>query len=241
MHVHLFREPISAWTHFAWMALALPATVLLCRRAGRDVTRLAGAAVFGATLTLCYAGSWLYHSVPPEHAAFFHALDHVGIYLLIAGTVTPIGLVVLDGWWRLGLVGGIWLLAASGIAVRLLATVPLPVMTGLYLFMGWVGCATYFELASRLSHARMRLLWAGGLVYTAGAVLNSMRWPVLVPGVFEAHELFHLFVMAGSVCHYLFVLHEVLPYQAREVKAAGAGVVVSGRRVKRRTNATVDA
>ena len=220
MHECGFRDPVSAWTHFAWMVLALPATLLLLRRAGDDRTRRTGAGIFGATLFLCYAGSWLFHSVPCEHAAFFHALDHVGIYLLIAGTVTPIGLVVLDGWWRVGLVGGIWLLATAGIALRLLTDVPMPVMTGLYLFMGWVGGLAYFELARRLSHARLQLLWAGGVLYSVGAILNGMRWPTLLPGVFEAHELFHLFVMAGSACHFFFVLDVVLPYR-RPIQASG--------------------
>jgi hemolysin III len=217
-----FREPISAWTHFTWMVLAFPAAWPLWRRAGSDPLKRVGAAVFAAGLVACYAGSWLYHSVPAGAVAPFHLLDHVGIYLLIAGTVTPIGLVVLDGWWRRALVGGIWALAFAGIALRLAVTLPIPVLTGFYLFMGWVGCATYCELARRLSRAGLRPLWVGGVCYSVGAVINGVGWPALAPGVFGAHELFHLWVMAGSACHYWFILAAVLPYRAGEAAPAPA-------------------
>ena len=92
-------------------------------------------------------------------------------------------------------------------------------MTALYLFMGWVGCLTYCELARRLTHAGVRPLWVGGVLLHHRGVLNGAQWPVLVPGVFEAHELFHLFVMAGSAWHYVFITRVVLPY--RRPAAAG--------------------
>src|SRR5205823_4671285 len=77
----------------------------------------------------------------------------------------------------------------------------------------WVGCITYFEMARQLSHAALRSVWLGGLFYSIGAVLNVLHWPNLVPGVFGAHEVFHLFVMAGSLCHYYFMLAVVVPYR----------------------------
>src|SRR5690242_18362434 len=129
MQGFLFREPISAWTHFTWMALAVPAAWPLWRRAGPDPLKRAGAAAFALGLLICYSGSGLFHAVPAPATAPFQLLDHVVIYLLIAGTVTPIGLVVLDGWWRRGLVGGIWALAFAGIAIRLTFSPPVGVLT----------------------------------------------------------------------------------------------------------------
>jgi hemolysin III len=215
-----FREPVSAWTHFVWLAAAVPALIPLWRAAGRDPLKRRGAMVFGGSLVFCSAGSFLFHSVPTEFVAFFRAMDHIGIFLLIAGTVTPIGLVVLDGRWRLALVGGIWTLAFFGVSLRVGGQPPIEVMTALYLFMGWVGCLTYCELARRLTHAGLRPLWVGGLFYTAGAAINSALWPNLAPGVFESHELFHLFVMAGSACHFLFITRVVLPYHRPVAQAA---------------------
>jgi hemolysin III len=207
------REPVSAWTHFAWMVLAIPATWALWRLNRGCALKRIGGVVFGLTLGLCYASSWLFHSVPPALAGPFATLDHIGITLFIAGTVTPIALVVLEGRWRWGLLAGIWALALGGAALRLTMHPSIVQLTGYYLFMGWVGLLMYFELARRLSHAAVRPIWIGGLCYSVGAIINGLHWPVLAPGVFGSHEVFHLFVMAGSACHYWFMLSTLVPYQ----------------------------
>jgi hemolysin III len=216
------REPVSAWTHFAWLIVALPALCVLWRLSGGSLYKRVGGAIFSLTLALCFTGSWLYHSVPADLARPFATLDHIGIYLFIAGTTTPIALVLLSGWWRRGLLALIWGLALAGVTVRLSVRPTVLQLTGFYLVMGWVGLATYFELARRLSHAALRPLWLGALCYSVGAVLNGLDWPVIVPGVFEAHEVFHLFVMAGSACHYVFMLCAVIPYQELVVAASPA-------------------
>jgi hemolysin III len=195
------------------MLLAIPATYLLWRRGRGDLLRSVSLLIFGLGLICCYGGSWLYHSVPEPLAPTFAILDHVGIHLLIAATVTPIGVIVLRGWWRLTMVGGIWLLALAGIAARIAFKPTMSELTAFYLFLGWVGCAAYFELARRLTHAQIRWVWLGGLFYSAGAVINSLHWFDFDPGVFGFHEVFHLFVMAGSACHYWFMLTVVAPYR----------------------------
>jgi hemolysin III len=208
-----FRDPVSAWTHGLWMVLCLPATWLLWQRSRGNWVKQIGLLIFGLGLVLCFGGSFLYHAVPAEGSEPFGALDHIGIYVLIAATCTPIGLVVLRGWWRAGLLVTVWLMAAAGVTLRLVTELPLPVRTGFYLLMGWIGCVTYFELVRRLSHRKVGPIWQGGLLYTIGAVFNLCDWPVLVPGVFEAHDLFHLFVMAGSLCHYHFMLSVLVPHR----------------------------
>src|SRR5262249_20522320 len=151
-------------------------------------------------------GSWLYHSVAASSVPLCVRLDYIGIYLLIAGTYTPVVLVVLSGRMRWSMLSLIWLLGAIGITLRACA-VPLSdgLSTGLYILMGWVSLLAYFELARRLSHRAMCLLWIGGLIYSGGAVLNVLHWPTLWPGVFGAHELYHLFVMLASLCHFVFM------------------------------------
>jgi hemolysin III len=214
MDVVHFREPVSAGTHFLWMVLSLPGTLVLWRLSRGDVLKRVGVLVFGASLVSCYAGSWLYHSVPKGMEGPFNTFDHIGIYLLIAGTVTPIALVVLSGWRRVGLLGLIWGIAALGITLRLTTHMTILQMTVLYVFMGWVGCTMYFELARRLSARKVKPLILGGIFYTVGAIINGAHWPLPSPSPFGYHELFHLFVMTGTLYHYYFMMRAVLPYQA---------------------------
>jgi hemolysin III len=213
MDAIVIREPVSAGTHFLWMILSLPGTLVLWRLCRGDRLKRIGVAIFGLTLMLCYAGSWLFHSVPNDISAPFATLDHIGIYLLIAGTVTPIALVVLRGWWRIGLLSSIWTLALVGIVLRLTAHLSISLLTGLYLVMGWVGLSMYFELVRRLSRPKVGLILLGGAFYTLGAIINGFKWPMIDPPLFGAHELFHLFVMAGSLFHYYFMLSAVLPFK----------------------------
>ena len=112
------REPVNALTHLGAMFAAIPAAAFLLRMAWGDRVKFYGMLVYSCSLILCFAGSGLFHAVPEAYSEPFGLLDHIGIYLLIAGTVTPIGLIVLHGRWRVALVGGIWLLAATGIVER---------------------------------------------------------------------------------------------------------------------------
>jgi hemolysin III len=220
-----FREPVSAWTHFLWLILAFPGTWLLWRRSRGDRLKQLAMLLFGLGLVLCYGGSWSFHAVRLSERSIqrFNTLDHIGIYVLIAGSATPIALVILRGRWRRYLMLVIWLLAVVGIVLCLTPLeIPILVSTILYVVMGWIGCVTYFELASRLSHAAVRPVWIGGLMYTIGAVLNVRGWPTIMPGVFEAHEVFHLFVMGGSACHYWFMFRVVAPYHRTTSEAISA-------------------
>ena len=227
------REPVSAWTHGAWLLLSLPCTLLLWRAGRGDLLKQLGFLAFGLGLVACYAGSTLYHGVrlPARQVAWFATLDFIGVYLLIAGTVTPVALVVLRGRWRWGLLTSTWLLAAGGIGLRL-ASAPMSrfVSTAIYLGMGWAVALAYFELVRTLSHRAVLPAVLGGLLYSTGAVLNHANWPPLWPGRFSAHDLFHLFVMAGTLSHFWFLLRVVAPFERRLAgtaaeEADGAGAV----------------
>jgi hemolysin III len=189
--------------------------VLLWRLSRGERLKQIGFLVFGLSLTACYAGSTLYHGarLPEAQLDDLERLDFIGVYLLIAGTLTPVALVVLRGRWRWGMLSLVWLVAAVGIGLRV-AAVPLSrfVSTGIYLGMGWLVLLCYFELGQILSHRALFLVALGGVLYSVGAVLNHVHWPTLWPGVFSAHELFHLFVMAGTGCHLLFMFKVVVPF-----------------------------
>lgn len=198
------------------MFAAIPATAFLLRMAWGDRVKFYGLLVYCCSLILCFAGSGVYHSVPKAYEDPFGLADHIGIFLLIAGTVTPVGLVVLHGRLRVALVTGIWLLATIGIVTRLFGEPPLWVRTSFYLGMGWIGCTMYFQLVRRLSHTKVVTLWLGGLFYSIGATIN-MTWdhfpPQLSSILFSPHAVFHVFVIAGAATQYYFMVAILIPYR----------------------------
>ncbi len=132
---------------------------------------------------------------------------------MIAGTYTPIAVCLMRGWWRKCTLAAVWGVAVTATFViasgRHFSTA---LATGLYLAMGWGAVVCYFEVARDVTHRALLPVVGGGLFYSVGAVLNLLRWPVFYPGFFEAHELFHMFVLAGSLAHYIFILKVAVPF-----------------------------
>jgi hemolysin III len=209
------REPVNAWSHGLWLLLVLPGSWLLWRRSGGDRVKRLSLLIYGLSLVFCSAASTLFHGVQPARyrVATFALLDYLGIYFLIAGSYTAIAGNLLRGRWRRGVLALVWAWAVAGSLLHLAwTTLPLWLSTGLYLSMGWVSIFCYFEVARRLSHRVLFPVLVGGVLYSVGAVFNLLHRPVLWPGVFQAHELFHLFVVAGSLVHFWFVLTVVVPF-----------------------------
>jgi hemolysin III len=167
-------------------------------------------------MVLLYAASGTYHAVlmPKSSAAVqtLRRLDHSAIYVLIAGTYTPTFAVLLSGRLRRALLGLVWALAGLGIAAKWLFPIaPEALTVGLYLALGWLAV---IPAAALTRAAGWGMLWgaAGGLCYTAGAVCELLKWPVIVPGLVGWHEVFHLLDMAGTGFHILFMIRCVVPY-----------------------------
>jgi hemolysin III len=197
------------------MVLALPGSLFLWRLSRGDRAKQISLLIFGLGLVGCYGGSMLYHSVrlPETDIALCETLDHIGIYLLIAGSYTPIAFTMLQGRWKWGSLTMVWLLALVGIVLRSVCwDIPAWLYTGLYLAMGWGAVFCFFELARAISPRALVPLVLGGAFYSIGALMNLAKWPVLWPNVVGAHELFHLFVMAGSLAHFLFMVQWVVPF-----------------------------
>jgi hemolysin III len=213
-----FREPVSAWSHCTGLVLALPGTLLLWRRSGSDHGKRLSLLVYGLSLAFCYSASTLYHGVrlPAARIAAFARLDSVGIFALIAGSYTPLAWCLMRGQWRRGTLTVVWIVAATATVLIAAGRHFSPILsTSIYLGMGWGVVACYAEIAQVVSHRALRPIIVGGLSYSVGAVLNLMRWPELWPGTFGTHELFHLFVLVGSLAHYRFILKVVVPFAGR--------------------------
>jgi hemolysin III len=210
------REPLSTWSHGLWLVMAVPGTLWLWKRSGGDRARQISLLIYGLSLGYCAAASTLYHGarLAEEWIATFARLDHVGIYLLIAGSYTGMAWTLLSGRFRTNILALVWLWAAAG-SVLHLAGIALPpwLSTGLYLAMGWGSLVCYYELTRRLAPSALLPIPLGGVLYSLGAGINLLGQPILWPGVFEAHEMFHLFVVAGSAVHFRFVLGVVAPFE----------------------------
>jgi hemolysin III len=215
MNAFDFREPFSAWTHFAGLMLAVPGTLILLGRSDGEPGKRLSLLVYGLSLIFCYAASTLYHGVrlPAEGLAAFIRMDSVGIFALIAGSYTPLAWNLMRGRWRAWTLIAVWGTAVTAIA--LIASgrhFSSAVGTCVYLGMGWGVVVFYARIARVVSHRALRLVVLGGLFYSVGAVLNLLHWPALWPGIFSVHDLFHLFVMAGSLAHFWFILKVVVPF-----------------------------
>lgn len=202
-------ELASAVTHgVGAMAALIGGSVLIALAAvNGDGRQLAGAIVFAACLLLLYMTSTLYHAVrQPLAKARLKVFDHCAIYLLIAATYTPFTLITLRGglgWW---LFGGIWTLALAGVVFKLFYTGRFKLLsTLLYVAMGWLAVLAIKPLLAALDNWSMAWLLAGGIAYTLGTVFYHRQSPRY------SHAIWHLFVIAGSVCHYIAVLSLVLP------------------------------
>jgi hemolysin III len=193
---------VSHGIGFLLAVASLPILVHFAAQRGGAVNVVA-ASVFSATMILLYLVSALYHAMPPGLAKhWLNRLDHAAIYLFIAGSYTPFVLGVLRGGWGWTLFGVVWACAALGIAAKLFNRLKHPLWsTGLYVAMGWVAVIAIEPMTERMAGTGLAWLLAGGLSYTAGAIVflfdSKLRY---------AHFVWHLFVMGGSTCHFFAAL-----------------------------------
>ena len=200
-------ERFNGISHLIGAVLALAGLALLVASAARqaDAWKIVSFSLYGATLFLLYGFSTLYHSLRGRAKAIFRRLDHLAIYLLIAGTYTPFALVTLRGGWGWSLFGVIWGLAIAGMLLEYLPRQGpriLPVV--IYLLMGWLALIALRPLMQALAPAGLAWLVAGGLFYTVGVLFYALDARLR-----HAHGVWHLFVLAGSVSHYFAVLFYV--------------------------------
>lgn len=210
------REPGSAITHFIAMIMAVfAATPLLIKAAlSSSAVTLTAMSIFILSMILLYGASTTYHSLNLSGKAlcFFRKLDHMMIFVLIAGSYTPVCLIVLGGKIGYTLLAIVWGIALFGMILKMFwITCPKWFSSLIYIAMGWVCLAVFGTLWDVLPHTAFLWLLAGGIIYTVGGVIYAMKLPVLNNKFkyFGSHELFHLFVMGGSICHFIFMYHYV--------------------------------
>jgi len=208
------REPISGLTHLVGVLLALVALVVLLTTAAGSADQVVAFGIFGHSLIALYGASALYHLLPVSASAIarLRRLDHMTIFILIAGTYTPICVLALEGGWRAGLLALIWTPALCGVVLKILwMDAPRWLSVGVCLAMGWVALIAASAIFRAIPSGGIAWILVGGLVYSVGALIYGLKRPNLVPGIFGFHELWHLFVMAGSACHFWVMLRYIAP------------------------------
>lgn len=213
----IFREPFNAISHMTGAAASIAGLTLLvvfsCLKAG--AWHIVSFSIFGGTLVLMYASSSLYHglNLSEKGLTLMRKLDHIMIFMVIAGSYTPICLVALRGAWGWSIFGTVWGIAVTGIFLKIFfMNAPRWISTLIYLVMGWICIVAIYPIIKALDPGALAWLASGGVCYTAGAVIYALKSPDPFPEFLGFHGIWHLLVMCGSFCHF-WMAFKYLMYQ----------------------------
>lgn len=211
------QNPVRGFLHGSAALGSVIGLWMLLDRAGSRPAAVTGALIFGLALLLMFTVSSLYHSIPWSQTwkRRFQKLDHAMIYLVVAGTFTPIAIASLQGSALVVALGLIWVLAAGGILLKtVLPEVKTPLSVTLQMIMGWLAVIWIPQIYTELGLWAVALIAIGGLCYTLGVVIFTTKKPKLFPRAFSHHEVFHVLVVAGSSFHFAAILLYAIPATA---------------------------
>lgn len=207
------REPFNAVSHGLGVLGAIAGLVYLVYRAESGLATLA-MAVYGGSLVALFLASTLYHGVPADRRVrrILRRVDHVAIFLLIAGTYTPVTLLALSPGWGWSIFGVVWGLTIVGIVAKVVyVDIPRWANAVIYLAMSWTALVAVEPMIEVFPWGGLAWLLGGGVAYTLGAIIYAVEWPDPLPDYVGAHGLWHVFVLAGSALHYVFIAGYVPP------------------------------
>jgi len=206
--VEKLRDPISGLSHLAAAAAALAGLGWLLYLGRNNLAKEAALLIYGISLVAMFSASATYHLVKagPEIILRLRKLDHSAIFLLIAGTYTPICLYFFNGFFQWGLPAIVWLMAISGVTIKMfMIKAPRWITAGIYLVMGWLCIMAVGQMVTTMPAAAIIWLIMGGLFYSVGAVVYITKKPDFYPSVFGFHELWHIFVILGALAHFILI------------------------------------
>lgn len=203
-----FRDPVSGLIHFFSAVLALIGLVLLLVLTRGEGLKQFSMAIYGGSLVTLFSASAAYHLANPSEITLLRLrkFDHSAIYILIAGTYTPICINFFNGWLRWGFLALVWGIALAGVIVKLFViNAPRWVTAGVYLVMGWMAVLVIKPMLQSMPAAALWWMLAGGLTYSIGAVIYITKKLDFLPGVFGFHEVWHVFVSLAALCHFVMI------------------------------------
>lgn len=206
-----FSDPLSSWTHLLAALAALVVGLILMRKGRGNTPRMISLGVFTFTMVFLFSMSGVFHLLDHDGdaRAVLRRLDHAAIWTMIAGTFTPIHVILFRGAWRWGVLVGVWTVAITALTLEVIFfdSIPEWLILSLFLGLGWFGFFSFTHFRRQYDHPSVKFLVLGGLAYSIGAIIDFSKWPILIPGVLGPHEIFHLFVIAGAGFHACFVYH----------------------------------
>ena len=203
------KEPVNAWTHLITFLAAVAGLIFIVVMTRADLARLIVMTIYGTSVITLFGASALYHWVKttPARELLLKKIDHVSIFFLIAGSYTPVFFFALAGAWRWAMLGAVWGVAIAGMLLKLwFIGLPRWISTVFYVLLGWIAVVPLPQLVHSLPPVILARLLGGGLAYTAGAVIYATKCCDFWPQRFGFHEVFHLFVSAGGVAHFIMML-----------------------------------
>ena len=208
------KEPVNTWTHLIGFVAGIVGLVFLLLRSTDDLSKFVIMSIFGVSILLLYGASSLYHGVKTtkEKELLLRKLDHIAIFLLIAGTYTPVLYYGLDGGWQLAMLIAVWTVTVLGILMKVFfMNLPRWLSTAVYLALGWVAVIPFGRLVGGLPPGALVLIVAGGLSYTIGGIVYGTKKISLFSNKLGFHEIFHLFILLGTLLHFLMVFFYITP------------------------------
>jgi hemolysin III len=208
------REPVNGLTHLFAAIAAVVGLIALLIIGQANIGKLVSLGIYGTSVILLFSASATYHMVKakPMVLEILRKLDHSAIYLLIAGSYTPICYNMFTGFWKWGLLIIVWSFALIGVAIKIFVIkAPRWTTAGVYLVMGWMVVFALKEMLTMLPVGALIWLAAGGLIYTLGAVIYITKIFDFLPGKFGFHEVWHIFVILGALAHFIAIIAYIAP------------------------------
>lgn len=204
-----FADPISSISHLMGAIAGLFGAFFLIHRGWGNGWRVFSLSLYSFCVIFLFSMSAVFHIIDISYTArmVMQRLDHAAIWTMIAGSFTPIHWILFRGPWRWLFLLVMWTLAITGLVLKTVFFYDIPEWLGLsfYLFLGWMGMLSFIKIYFIYGKENLKLLVIGGLAYTVGAVIENLRWPILIPNVLGPHEIFHVCVLMGAYAHWRFI------------------------------------
>ena len=208
------KEPVNTWTHLIPFMAAVVGLVYLIIVSKNNITKLVTMTIYGLSMIVLYGASSVYHWIQttPQRELLLKRIDHIAIYFLIAGSYTPVFYYGLEGAWRWTMLTAVWTLAIVGMALKIwFIHAPRYVSATFYVSLGWIALVPFLQLIQHLPIGAMILMAVGGVAYTMGAIIYATKIFDFFPKRFGFHEIFHLFIVAGSIVHFIMIFVYIVP------------------------------